>query len=305
MSLYLKYRPRRLESVRGNLDILPILDKLLVNNETAPHAFLLHGPTGCGKTTIARIIARRLGSRGHDLKEVNTADMRGIDTIRDIIQKSQYLPVESPCTLWIIDECHKLTNDAQNALLKILEDTPDHAYFVLCTTEPQKLLPTIKGRCSQFQLKPLSDSELTSLLKNVVRKEDDELTDDVYEIIVRDSGGLPRNALQILEQVLQAPEKDRAKVAETAQFEYSQAIELCRALIKKAPWKTVSTILRGLKEQEAETIRRIVLGYCQAVLISGKDEWQAGAIMEEFINPFYDSGFPQLVYACYSITKTK
>jgi len=127
----------------------------------------------------------------------------------------------------------------------------------------------------------------------------------VYDIIIRDSMGLPRNALQILEQVLIAPAEDRAKVAEQAQFEYAEAIALCRALIKKAPWKTVAEILRGLKEQEAETIRRIVLGYCQAVLISGKDEWIAGAILEEFINPFYDSGFPQLVYACYSIIKTK
>ena len=231
--------------------------------------------------------------------------MRGIDTIREIIQKSQYLPVESPCTVWIIDECHKLTNDAQNALLKILEDTPDHAYFVLCTTEPQKLLPTIKGRCSQFQLKPLSDHELTSLLKTIVRREEDQLNDEVYEIIVRDSGGLPRNALQILEQVLNAPEKDRAKVAETAQFEYSQAIELCRALIKRESWKSVASVLRGLKEQEAETIRRIVLGYCQSILISGKDDYQAGVIMEEFIDPFYDTGFPQLVFACYSVIKNQ
>ena len=265
----------------------------------------LLGHAGCGKTTIARIIARRLKCRGHDLKEINTADMRGIDTIREIIQKSQYLPVESPCTVWIIDECHKLTNDAQNALLKILEDTPDHAYFVLCTTEPQKLLPTIKGRCSQFQLKPLSDHELTSLLKTIVRREEDQLNDEVYEIIVRDSGGLPRNALQILEQVLNAPEKDRAKVAETAQFEYSQAIELCRALIKRESWKSVASVLRGLKEQEAETIRRIVLGYCQSILISGKDDYQAGVIMEEFIDPFYDTGFPQLVFACYSVIKNQ
>jgi DNA polymerase III gamma/tau subunit len=276
----------------------------LLEKENPPHAFLLHGPTGCGKTTIARIIANKLGCKGIDLREINTADMRGIDTVRELIQKSQYCPVESNCTFWIIDECHKLTNDAQNALLKILEDTPDQVYFALCTTEPQKLLSTIKGRCSQFQVKPLSENEMQELLETVVHREKDELDPKVYEIIVRDSMGLPRNALQILEQVLNAPNEDRAKVAEQAQYEYSQAIELCRALINKAPWKTVNHILAGLKEQEAETIRRIVLGYCQAVLLK-TDNYQAGVVMEEFINPFYDSGFPQLVYACYSIIKTK
>lgn len=302
MNLHLKYRPRSLKRVRGNSELVSSLNAILESGN-APHSFLLAGPTGCGKTTIARIIANKLNCTGFDLHEVNTADMRGIDTVRDIIQKSQYYPTECDVTVWIIDECHKLTNDAQNALLKILEEPPDHVYFVLCTTEPQKLLPTIKGRCSQFQVKALTDSEMSSLLKYVVQKEGDDVTEEVYEIIIRDSGGLPRNALQILEQVLHAPEEDRTKVAEHAQFEYSQAIELCRVLMKKAPWKSVRNILKGLKEQEAETIRRIVLGYCQSVLLNG-DDLQAGAVMEEFINPFYDSGFPQLVFACYTIIKS-
>ena len=303
MSLYLKYRPRRLERIRGNINLIKTLGALL-QQEDCPRTFLLHGPTGCGKTTIARIMANRLGSTGIDMREINSADFRGIDTIRDVIQKSQYMPVESKCTFWIIDECHKLTGDAQNALLKILEDTPDQVYFVLCTTEPQKLIATIKGRCSQFQVKPLSEEEMLSLLKDVVSKEGDELEQEVYDIIIRDSTGLPRNALQILEQVLNAPEEERLKVAEQAQFEYSQAIELCRALLNKSPWKVINKILAGLKEQEAETIRRIVLGYCQAVLLK-TDNYQAGVVLEEFISPFYDSGFPQLVYACYSIIKTK
>lgn len=303
MSLYLKHRPRSLERLKGNTNLIKTLTSILEADST-PHAFLLHGPTGCGKTTIARIIARKLGCKGIDLREVNTADMRGIDTVREIIQKSQYCPVESECTIWIIDECHKLTNDAQNALLKILEDTPDHVYFVLCTTEPQKLLTTIKGRCSQFQVKALTESEMLMLLKDIVHKEKEELDQEVYEIIIRDSMGLPRNALQILEQVLNAPVEDRAKVAEQAQFEYAEAISLCRALMNKSPWKTVNSILTGLKEQEAETIRRIVLGYCQAVLLKS-DNWQAGAVMEEFIDPFYDTGFPQLVFACYRVIKNQ
>jgi hypothetical protein len=111
--------------------------------------------------------------------------------------------------------------------------------------------------------------------------------------------------LQILEQVLNTEPTHRLKVAKQVAAEQSEAIALCRVLLKQgANWKEVNTILAGLKDQEAESIRRVVLGYCQAVLLKS-DNYRAGMVLEEFISPFYDSGFPQLVYACYSIIKTK
>lgn len=305
MSLYLKYRPATLDEVRGNSDLILTLKGMLGNRHTCPHSFLLHGPTGCGKTTIARIIANELGSTGYDLREINSADFRGIDTIRDLIKSSQYMAMESNCICWIIDEVHKMTNDAQNALLKILEDTPPHIYFVLCTTDPQKLLSTIKGRCSTFQVLPLSETEMRILLKRVARKEAKGIEDAVLNQIVESAKGHPRNALQILEQVLNVPQEQQLQTAKKAEAETTQAIDLCRALIKQAPWSTIAKILSGMKDLEAESVRRVVLGYCQAILLSGKDEPICGLILEEFLTPFYDSGFPQLVYACYSVTKNK
>lgn len=302
MSLYLKHRPTNLDQIRGNLDVVQTLKGMLGDHDTCPHSFLLHGPTGCGKTTIARIIAKELNSSGSDLREVDSADFRGIDTIRDIRRTSEYMPMESDCRLWIIDECHKLTNDAQNALLKILEDTPAHVYFVLCTTEPQKLLPTIKGRCQQFQVKQLDEDQMYKLLRRTVAREEAQLTKEVYDVIIQDSLGHPRNALQILEQVLNVPEERRIEVAKQTAAEQSQSIELCRALLNKKPWAEINKILTGLKDQDAEGIRRVVLGYCQAILLKS-DVVRAGRVMEEFLDPFYDSGFPQLVYACYAVTK--
>lgn len=304
MSLYLKYRPTDLEQIKGNDDVVATLGGMLDDLTSCPHSFLLHGPTGCGKTTIARIIAKRLGCSGSDLKEVDSAQFRGIDTAREIRNQSSYMALESNCRVWIIDECHKMTNDAQNGLLKILEDTPDHVYFILCTTEPNKLLSTIKGRCSLFQVKPLTEDVLYHLLRRIASKEGEKLDREIYDIIIRDSLGHPRNALQILEQVLKATPDKRIKIAQQSALEQSQSIELCRALLKGASWKEVSTILKGLQDQEAEGIRRVVLGYCQSVLLKG-DVIRAGIILEEFINPFYDSGFPQLVFACYSVIKTK
>jgi DNA polymerase III subunit gamma/tau len=305
MSLYLKYRPDSLEQIKGNADITLTLEGMLSDLTSCPHSFLLHGPTGCGKTTIARIISSRLGCKGNDLQEVDSAQFRGIDTAREIRSQSNYMALESNCRVWIIDECHKMTNDAQNGLLKILEDTPNHVYFILCTTEPQKLLPTIKGRCSIFQVKPLSEQDMFHLLRKVTHREGERLDKEIYDIIICDSLGLPRNALQILEQVLRADPERRVEIAQQAAAEQSQSIELCRALLKpNASWKEVNTILRGLQDQDAEGIRRVVLGYCKSVLLKG-DVYRAGLILEEFINPFYDSGFPQLIYACYSVIKTK
>jgi DNA polymerase III gamma/tau subunit len=202
----------------------------------------------------------------------------------------------------LVHNCAKMTNAAQNAFLKILEDTPKSVYFILATTDPEKLLSTIKGRCQQFQVKPLTDSQMFSLLRRIVREEGETLEQEVYDQIIQDSLCHPRNALQILEQVLSvAPERRLEMAKQTAEVQ-SQAIELCRALIKHESWNKVNKILVGLKGQEEETIRRIVLGYCQAILLK-EDNTRAGLIMEEMFDPFYNTGFPGLVFKCYSITK--
>jgi DNA polymerase III gamma/tau subunit len=164
------------------------------------------------------------------------------------------------------------------------------------------MLETIKGRCSVFQMKPLEQEEMIDLLVKIVTREEQEVDIKILEIIARDSLGRPRNAINILEQVLQAPEEKRLKVAERVAEEQAQGIELCRALIKRAPWGVIAKILVGLKDQEAESIRRMVLGYMQSVLLK-TDNSQAAFVLEEFIEPFYDSGFPQLVHACYIVTK--
>ncbi len=298
--LYLKYRPDSLDEVVGNEDVVGVLKSLLDGKTPMPHSILLHGPTGCGKTTLGRIIATELGAKGSDLKEIDSADFRGIEMVRDIRKQSAYKPLESSCRVWILDECHQMSKDAMSALLKALEDTPKHVYYILCTTDPQKLLPTIRGRCSQLQVNPLTDKEMKLLLRRVVKAENESISKEVYEQIVQDSLGHPRNALQILAQVLAVDEEKRLKAAKKTAETQSKTIELCRALIEGAGWKKVSGILKGLKDEDPEGIRRAVLGYCQAVLLgSGQQNDGVAGIMEEFTEPFFQSGFAGLVLASY------
>ena len=302
MSLHIKYRPTSLSKIRGNSDTISILEGMLSDIETCPHSFLFFGESGTGKTTLARILSDRLGCKGSDYREINSADFRGIDTIREIINNSQFKPIEGTCRVWVLDEIHKATTDAQNALLKILEDTPKHIYFVLCTTDPQKLLSTIKGRCSQFQTRPLSDSQMYGLLRKIVKDENDVLESEVFDQIILDSLGRPRNALQILEQVLKVSPDRRIEIAKQSAEQQSQAIELCRALLKRSSWKVVKVILNGLKDQDAEGIRRLLLAYSQSILLKEENE-MAARIIEELWDPLYNVGWPGLVYCVYSIVK--
>lgn len=302
MSLYHKYRPKGLRGVIGNAKVVSSLKQMLKNKDTMPHAYLLSGPTGTGKTTIGRIIKTVLAVSDNDFKEINSSSERGIEAMRGIIKNSQYRPLDSDYRIYLIDECHKLTNDAQNALLKPLEDANAHVIFILCTTEPEKLIKALKGRCQSFQMEKLSDADMENLLNKIIKKEDETLAPKIVAQIIATADGHPRNAIQILEQVLNTDKDNRLEAAKVYEEEKALSIELCRALLGNATWKKISTILNGLKGQDAESIRRAVVWYAQAVLLKTDNE-KAGLILEEFIEPFYHTGFPQLVLASYLVIK--
>lgn len=299
MSLYTKHRPVALRDVVGNDSVKESIESCLAKQDR-PHAFLLTGPSGCGKTTIARIMASRLGANPFDIAEINAADFRGVDTVRDIVSKMHLVP-SGDARVWIIDECHKLTSDAQSAFLKALEDTPRYTYFILATTDRQKLLNTIITRCTAFALQSLDQDLLMRLLLDVTQKEQKVVDEGVLEDIALSANGSARMALVLLDSVIDLPKEAQEQAIAKKVQEESQAIDLCRALAQKAPWKTVATILKGL-EVEPETVRRICLGYAQSLLLS-KDNPHAYLMLEAFQKPLYDVGKPGLTYACYQICK--
>ena len=301
MSLMTKYRPGVLDEIVGNEKTVKALNALFTREQSElPHSFLFTGETGCGKTTFGRIVAARLGCSRVNFREIDSADFRGIDFIREIRQQVKMMAVGGGVRVWLLDECHQLSRDAQNALLKSLEDPPAHVFFILCTTEPQKLLPTIVGRCVQFFVQSLPEEGITSLLRRVAKSEGIQVPMAVYQQIAEDSMGRPRNALTLLDSVLHLPVEQMLEAVTQEAVAQNQVVELCRVLLKGANWKTVTRILKGLRGEDPEKIRRAVRGYCSSVL-EKKDDPTAYLILSCFSEPFFLNGYSAIQEACYEI----
>ncbi len=223
VTLYRKYRPKSFEEVAGETHIIRTLKNSLDNNRLS-HAYLFNGPRGVGKTTTARLIAKGVNcevngvssspcnscdacleiDKGNyiDLVEIDAASNRGIDEIRDLKDKINYKPVKGRKKIYIIDEVHMLTKEAFNALLKTLEEPPSHVIFVLATTEPDKILPTIISRCQRYDFKTLSFKEVRDKLFEICEKENIKISEGATEVIYEASGGSMRDANSILERII-------------------------------------------------------------------------------------------------------
>lgn len=304
MELYLKHRPKTLGEFAGNPGVVKALDNILERKEGLPRSFLFIGPSGCGKTTLARIIKNVTGCSDEDFYEYNTSNTRGIDTIRDIEANLIYAPLNGDLKIYLLDECHELTKNAQNALLKSLEDTPNHVIFVLATTDPQKLLPTIKSRCTSFEVTPLSKREGVIMLKKVCKKEGLEVETEVLSEILKVSEGRPREAMKLLDIIKEIEDKEEAIAAVHAGTgEEHEVKELLQALTKsgKKDWKQIRGILKGINA-EPEKVRYSILGYLNAIVLNTGDPTLIEMIMI-FRESYMYTGKAGLTADCYLATQ--
>lgn len=281
MNLYRKYRPQKFSDLYAQEHVVQTLTSALASGSFS-HAYLFSGPKGSGKTTTARLLAKALNCQGRvlsrdayepcnkcvscreisegknlDLIEIDAASNRGIDEIRELRDKIRFAPNKSQYKIYIIDECHMLTKEAFNALLKTLEEPPKHAIFILATTELHKVLPTILSRTQSFEFRKASPEEIIKLLKKIVKAEDIRIQDQVLELIARLSFGAFRDAVTMLDQVSSLGIDKRHTIStEEAQEVLGQANE-------ELVWKFVENL--------AQNNLKAVLKVIEEIYFVGKD----------------------------------
>lgn len=219
--LHLKYRPQRFADVVGQAAVVQTLANAIRLGRIAP-AYLFCGPRGTGKTSSARILAKSLncergptadpcqvcsqcraitGGSSLDVIEIDAASNTGVDNIRELIERAQFAPVNSRYKVYVIDECHMLSNAAFNALLKTLEEPPAHVVFVLATTDPQRVLPTVISRCQRFDYRRIPLSDMVAHLGEIAAKEGIPITPAALQLVAQLSQGGLRDAESLLDQL--------------------------------------------------------------------------------------------------------
>ncbi len=293
-----KYRPTTFDEVIGQESTAATLKNAVTSGRVA-HAYLFTGPRGVGKTTMARILAKALNCEkgptqnpcnkcsicksidtGDDIDviEVDGASNRGIDPIRSLRDNARYAPARARHKIYIIDEVHMLTNEAFNALLKILEEPPPHVKFIFATTEPHKLIDTIRSRCQRFDFRRIPASRISEHLAYICKKEKIKADDGVLDAIARSAHGGMRDAESLLDQ-LAALAADKISAEDLEQLigavSQQKLLELLGAIAEHDPRKAVEladdALARGAADDEL--IQQLIEGFRELLLarIAGAD----------------------------------
>ncbi len=329
--LYHKYRPKRFSEVVGHKEVVKSLKKA-ITSEQPSQVFLLTGDSGTGKTSSARIIALSLNCEARDedgepclecksckvimsgacvdIHEKNAADHRGIDAVRELSSTMTLLPMQIKNKVYILDEFHQMTKEAQSSLLKVLEEAPKRVFIILCTTNPEKILPTVKSRCQSFRFKNLSNTEINNLLEQVCAYEGLSLSKQTLDAIATSSGGSPRNALVRLQQVMQLGEASEAEIVKLLEVEDAGGEDIFKfynmLVAKGTGWSSLMAVYADLKSMGAPAIGMSLAGLLRNKVISGGPALVP--MLDLFLVPFDDGklGENQLVSAlahCFKISR--
>ncbi len=275
-ALYRRYRPKTLAEVVGQEQVTSVLQKAIANQKIA-HAYLFIGPRGTGKTSVARILAHEINGFKYELEddyldiiEIDAASNTGVDNIRDLREKAIIAPTKGKYKVYIIDEVHMLSKSAFNALLKTLEEPPEHVIFIMATTDAYKVPVTITSRSQVLTFKLADPSIMFEYLKKVAKTEKINITDDALKIVVRRGGGSFRDSLSLLDQVSTLSDD---KIDE----------ELLTKALGLPQQEAITNILNGYAAGDAARVREQL----QTVLDSGvKAEVIADNLISEIVaNP--------------------
>jgi DNA polymerase-3 subunit gamma/tau len=270
-ALYRKYRPQKFKDVIGQDHVVKVLEGAIELGNIS-HAYLFSGTRGTGKTSIARIFAKEIGTSQNDLYEIDAASNRGIDDIREIRDGVSTVPFESKYKVYIIDEVHMLTKEAFNALLKTLEEPPSHVVFILATTETDKLPETVVSRCQTFTFKKPSQKILKDLVITVAKKEGYSLESSSAELIALLGDGSFRDTLGIVQKVISSSKDKKIFQEEVELVTGAPRAELINNFITALDEKDIRSGFVAIKKTSDANIDmsvfvRLILHKLRAVLL--------------------------------------
>lgn len=287
-ALHTDYRPESFREVIGQAVAVRALEAVIKSG--GERAFLFHGPSGAGKTTLARIVAHELGCARREVIEVDAATNTGIDKMREVMETGRLRAFgKSPNRALLIDECHRLSGNAWDAMLKMLEEPPAHLTWLLCTTAYNKVPETIRRRCVKIPLVAVGEAELRKLLARVMAEEKLRLERDVVDAIVRMAAGSPGQMLMNLATCRGATSRKEASQLLRAAEVTEPIAALCKFLMQRGSWPSAVALLEKLADEPPESIRIGVCNYLGGALRRAASDKQACAILallEPFVEPF-------------------
>lgn len=272
MSLYIKHRPKNFNEFVGNEEVVASLNSILSRHDCIPHVFLFEGDYGCGKTTLAYILAKELGCDEDEIQYMDIGTFRKVENADQIKEQIQYLPLSGKNKVYILDEIQTTTGSKfQESLLHTLEHPPDYVYFVICTTNISKINKGILSRSTIFSLRNYTIRELIRILKSVIEKEKKEIDDEIIRFIASRSLNSPREALTNLEKIINYDNIDLEKIRNIVDFANTKdpghtIPRLIKTLLENKPLYSILNILKQNK-LNPEEIRRGVIAYCYAIII--------------------------------------
>lgn len=300
------FRPTSLKEVVGNKIVVGTVEKYLAK-KNIPHSWLLGGHTGCGKTTLSRIIGHLIvGKYTSNCHEINSAEYRKVEDMRELTATWKALPIQGYKTVYIMDECHMLTKEAVNHLLKWIEDPPKHVYVILATTEPEKIKKTaLNRRVIKLQMDALTKAEARRLISTVCTKFTLDIpAGKVVDVIYEESGGRAGDIVSLLQNVVvwDTVEEQLAALKSVDLNEESDEFKaLMNALLWKPALKPALTAYKIVRKQtEPESLRRQIMGYADNVALGGNK--QAVKILEALRTSTYDAGYAIITMAIFKIT---